>query len=128
MIYGPNTNPTGGAGNPSIHEMGTRFIVSCLAHLISVNGRTVDVTSEAYQKYNIEVDQADDTRIYTRSGVKNYYTNEHGRSAGNCPFDSRKMWDWLRDPTGRYAKALQGSTINAGSHVRPYFGQDLLVE
>jgi hypothetical protein len=20
--------------------------------------------------------------------------NEYGRSAGNCPFDARKMWEW----------------------------------
>jgi cation diffusion facilitator CzcD-associated flavoprotein CzcO len=128
MIYGPNTNPTGGAGNPAIHEMAARFILQCLAHLILNDKRTVDVTVDAYCRYNDEVDKAEVTRIYAHAGVKNYYTNEHGRSAANCPFDARKMWEWLRDPTGRYAENAPGDSMNADSRVRPYFGQDLIIE
>jgi 4-hydroxyacetophenone monooxygenase len=128
MVYGPNTNPLGGAGNPAIHEMGTRFIVSCLAHLILNDESTVDVIFDAYERYNDEVDKAEDTRIYARAGVKNYFTNEYGRSPGNCPFDARKMWEWFRDPTGRYAESTSGESFNADSHVHPYFGQDLIVE
>jgi hypothetical protein len=72
--------------------------------------------------------EAEDTRIYARAGVKNYTTNEYGRLAGNCPFDARKMWAWFRDPTGRHAERAPGESINASSHVRPYFGQDLVVK
>jgi 4-hydroxyacetophenone monooxygenase len=128
MVYGPNTNPVGGAGVPAIHEMETRFIVSCLAHLILNDKSTVEVVHDAYERYNDEVDKAEKTKIYARAGVKNYYTNEYGRSSGNCPFDGRKMWEWFRDPTGRYAESTPGESINVGSHVRPYFGQDLIVE
>jgi 4-hydroxyacetophenone monooxygenase len=128
MIYGPNSNPTGGAGNPAIHEFGTRFILECLAHLVLKDKSSVAVTFDAYSRYNHEVDQADATRIYVTAGVKNYYTNEYGRSAANCPFDARKMWEWLRDPTGRYAQTAPGESMNADSRVRPYFGEDLIVE
>ena len=128
MVYGPNTNPLGGAGNPAIHEMATRFIISCLANLILDGGATVDVSFEAFERYNKELDEAEGTRIYAGAGVKNYFTNEYGRSAGNCPFDARKMWAWFRDPTGRHAERAPGESINANSHVRPYFGQDLVVK
>jgi 4-hydroxyacetophenone monooxygenase len=128
MVYGPNTNPTSGAGNPAIHEMVTRFIVTCLANMISHDKQTVEVTFDGYEQYNNELDEAEGTRIYTHSGVKNYYTNEFGRSAVNCPFDARKIWEWSRDPTGRYAETAPGISINADSQVRPYFGQDIVVE
>jgi hypothetical protein len=88
----------------------------------------VDVTLDGYCRYDDEVDKAEATRIYVRSGVNNYWTNEYGRSATNYPFDARKMWEWLRDPTGRYADSAPGESINAGSLVRPYFGPDLIVE
>jgi 4-hydroxyacetophenone monooxygenase len=128
VIYGPNTNPVSGAGNPAIHEMGTRFAIECVAHLILKNESTVDVTLDAYLQYNDEVDKAEPTRIYIDAGVKNYYTNDYGRSAVNCPFDARKMWEWFRDPTGGYAENSAGESINADSLVRPYFGQDLIVD
>lgn len=128
VIYGPNTNPVSGAGNPAIHEITTRFVLECLAHLITDDKRTVEVSHEAYSRYNKEVDEAEPTRIYINSGVKNYYTNEYGRSAVNCPFDARKMWEWYRDPTGRYANESGVESINADSLVRPYFGQDLIVD
>lgn len=128
VIYGPNTNPTGGAGNLSLHEFETRFVIECMAHLILSNKSTVDVSLDAYWRYNDEVDQAEATRIYVESGVKNYWTNEFGRSATNCPFEARKMWEWLRDPTGRYTEMASHKSINADSRVRPYFGEDLIVE
>jgi 4-hydroxyacetophenone monooxygenase len=128
MVYGPNTNPVGGAGIPAIHEMGVRFIVSCLAQLILKNKKAVDVSFDAFRQYNKELDVAEQSKVYAKAGVRNYYTNEYGRSPGNCPFDGRKMWEWYRDPTGRYTGSTSGKSINEGSHVRPYFGQDLIVE
>jgi 4-hydroxyacetophenone monooxygenase len=128
MVYGPNTNPPPGAGNPAIHEMVTRFIVTCLSNMILNDKQTVEVTFDGYKQYNNELDEAERTRIYTHSGVKNYYTNEFGRSAVNCPFDAGKIWEWSRDPTGRYAETAPGTSINADSQVRPYFGQDIIVE
>jgi 4-hydroxyacetophenone monooxygenase len=123
VIYGPNT-----AGVPVMQELQARFALECMAHLILHNKSTVNVTLDAYWRYNDEVDQAEITRVYVGSGVKNYWTNEYGRSAAQCPFDARKMWEWLRDPTGQYAENAPGESINADSRVRPYFGQDLIVD
>jgi 4-hydroxyacetophenone monooxygenase len=123
MIYGPNT-----AGVPVMQELQARFALGCMAHLILNNKSRVDVTLDAYWQYNDEIDKAEVTRVYVSSGVKNYWTNEFGRSAANCPFDARKMWEWLRDPTGRYAENAPGESINADSRVRPYFEQDLIVD
>jgi 4-hydroxyacetophenone monooxygenase len=126
MIYGPNTNPAGGLGVCEFEELVTRFAILCMAHLVVTGNRSVDVTTDAYWSYNHELDKAEHTKMYSHELVTNYYKNEHGRSACNCPFDGRKMWAWLRDPTGRHADAVE-APVNADSAVRPYFGQDLVV-
>jgi 4-hydroxyacetophenone monooxygenase len=127
-LYGPNTNSITGPGNPSIQEQQTRFTLSCLAHLITNDLSSIDVTADAYWRYNNEVDEAEATTIYSNSGADNYFTTKYGRSAANCPFDARKMWEWLVDPSGQYAPTAPGESINASSRVRPYFGQDLVVD
>src|ERR1700677_110111 len=128
MIYGPNTNPVGGGGVLTVHEMVTRFILSCLAHLILSGKTTMDASFGAYECYNDEVDKEEVHKVYSHTGLTNYYTSEYGRSPGNCPFDGRKLWEWYRDPTGRYAANAPSESINADSLVRPYFGQDIIVE
>ena len=127
MVYGPNTNPVSGAGNPAIHEMVTRFIIQNLVHLVNTDARTIEPTSEGYRIYNEELDAAERTKVYVGSGVRNYYNNEHGRSATNSPFDARKVWSWLRDPSGKYRSDAATRKHTAGSAVAPYFGNDLVV-
>jgi 4-hydroxyacetophenone monooxygenase len=130
MLYGPNTNTTGGLGIVDVEEIVTRFILGCLAHLITEENRSVDVTEDAYRRYNDELDRAEATRIYTDPRARNYYTNEHGRSAGNLPFDIRKMWRWLRDPAdarGDAQRRAAGEIATDGAVV-PQFGQDLVVQ
>jgi 4-hydroxyacetophenone monooxygenase len=58
--------------------------------------------------------------IYMDPRVKNYYRNEHDRSAVNGPVDFRRMWKWLRDPA-------QPSPRETDAGLRPYFGEDLVI-
>jgi 4-hydroxyacetophenone monooxygenase len=127
VIYGPNSNPTGGLGVAEMEELENRFAMRCIAELILTARSTVEVTHDAYVRYNAELDQAEGSKIYSGAPVKNYYTNEHGRSAANCPFDGRQMWDWYRDPSGNHAPSPD-RTWNPQSRVRPYFGEDLVIE
>jgi 4-hydroxyacetophenone monooxygenase len=127
-LYGPNINSTGGPGNPAIEEQQTRFALMCMEHLILHDKKTVDVTLDAYWCYNNEVDEAENTKIYATAAADNYYTTQYGRSAVNCPFDARKLWEWLRDPTGDYSRTAPSDSVNAKSRVRPYYGQDLVVD
>src|SRR5262249_44730292 len=55
MLYGPNTNATGGLGIFEFEEMVTRFALECIAHLIVNDRRTVDVSVDAYWRYNNEL-------------------------------------------------------------------------
>lgn len=130
MIYGPNTNATGGLGIFEFEEMVTRFALECIGHLILQDERAVDVTPDAYWRYNDELDRRETLKIYSDPRANNYYKNEHGRSAGNSPFDVREMWAWLRRPedrrTGGGGQAA-GEPGTAGPAVRPHFGEDLVV-
>jgi 4-hydroxyacetophenone monooxygenase len=98
MIYGPNMNPYGGLGVVNHEEMVTRFLLECVQELILQPKTTIEVTEDAYWRYNAELDDQESSRIYMDPRAKSYYQNEHGRSATNCPFPGTEMWHRLRRP------------------------------
>ena len=59
---------------------------------------SVEVTGEADDRYNPELDARERTRTWSDPRVDNYYRNAHGRSAANYPFEGTEMWRWLRRP------------------------------
>jgi 4-hydroxyacetophenone monooxygenase len=129
MIYGPNTNNFGGLQIVDFEEMVTRFALECFAGLITQKKRTIDISLDAYWRYNDQVDRAEALMIYKDPRAHNYYKNESGRSAANCPIDVRKIWTWLRNPADGRANGRQSGDPEAiHSPVRPYFGEDLVIE
>ena len=120
MSYGPNGNNFGGFQIIDLLEIEIRFALSCIAGLIEQDKRAVEVTTDAYWRYNDELDRTEKRMIYMDPRVKNYYRNEHGRSAVNSPIDYRRMWNWLRD-----ARRPAAGEPDAG--LKPYFGEDLVV-
>lgn len=119
MAYGPNTNNFGGFQIVDLLEIELRFALQCIAGLITQDKRTVEVTEDAYWRFNAELDREESFMLYMDPRVSNYYRNEHGRSAVNCPIDFRRMWRWLRDPTGPVP-----AHTDAG--LAPCFGGDLV--
>jgi 4-hydroxyacetophenone monooxygenase len=122
MVYGPNTNPTGGLNVVDVEEIVTRFALECIRGLIEGEASTVDVTADAYNRYNQELDRWEAGKTYKDPRADNYYTNEFGRSAANCPIDGGWMWSWLRSPTG------PREDIPERAGLKPYFGEDLIVK
>jgi 4-hydroxyacetophenone monooxygenase len=130
MIYGPNTNNFGGLQIVDFEEMVTRFALQCIGGLITQKKRVVDISLDAYSRYNDEVDRAEALMIYKDPRAHNYYKNDSGRSAANNPIDIRKIWTWLRNPLdGHVNGELSGDPeATASRAVRPYFREDLVVE
>ena len=120
MAYGPNTNNFGGLQIIALLELEIRFALQCIAGLIESGKRSVEVTEDAYWRFNEELDREEKLMIYRDPRVSNYYTNEHGRSCVNGPIDIRRMWHWLRDPAGSPKHMLDAD-------LRPWFGGDLVV-
>jgi 4-hydroxyacetophenone monooxygenase len=114
MIYGPNTNTLAGIQIIGAEEIGTRFALENIRALIEQVKRAVEVTEDAYWRFNAEVDRGESLMAYKDPRAHNYYQNEHGRSAATGPFDSRLMWNGLRDP-GRTARAIRLLLSLAGS-------------
>jgi 4-hydroxyacetophenone monooxygenase len=121
MAYGPNTNNFGGLQIIDLLEMEIRFALECIAGLIVSGKRTVDVTTQAYWRFNEELDREERKMIYMDTRVSNYYTSTAGRSCVNGPIDIRRMWHWLRDPTDL-------SPLSKDAGLEPYFGGDLVVD
>jgi 4-hydroxyacetophenone monooxygenase len=130
MIYGPNTNNFGGLQIVDFEEMVTRFALQCIGGLITQRKHTVDISLDAYWRYNEEVDRAEALMIYKDLRAHNYYKNDSGRSAANNPIDIRKIWTWLRNPLDGSANADQSgdSEATVSRSVRPYFAEDLIVQ
>ncbi len=123
MVFGPNITPFfSGLGMIEMEELATRFAMKCIEALILDDRRAIDVKPEAYDKFNAELDRREKTKAYLDHRVQNAFKNEFGRSAINCPFDIRLLWNWWRDPTGEERPA------EADPLIRPYLGEDLLVD
>jgi 4-hydroxyacetophenone monooxygenase len=98
MIYGPNMNPYGGLGVINHEEMVTRWLLTLLADLVETGRTSVEVTDEAYRRYNDQLDARETHKIYKDPRANSYYTNTQGRSVTNCPFPGNEMWHRLRRP------------------------------
>jgi len=119
MIYGPNMNPFfNGLGAIEMEEMATRFALQCIEQLILQDRKEVNVTQDAYDRFNAELDRREATKVYADYRVTNYYKNDFGRSAVNCPFDVRFLWNWWLDPADRDAPILDHT-------IKPKIGADL---
>jgi 4-hydroxyacetophenone monooxygenase len=129
MIYGPNTNNFGGLQIVDFEEIVTRFALQCIGGLIKQRKRTVEVSLDAYSRYNDEVDRAEALMIYKDPRAHNYYKNDSGRSAANNPIDIRKIWTWLRNPLdGCVNGGRVGDPAALAGPIRPYFQEDLIAE
>jgi 4-hydroxyacetophenone monooxygenase len=91
-------NPYGGLGVVNHQEMATRLLLDCLKELLLTGKRTVEVTEEAYWRYNDQLDEREKFKIYKDPRANSYYRNDHGRSVTNCPFPGNEMWHRLRRP------------------------------
>jgi 4-hydroxyacetophenone monooxygenase len=121
LVYGPNTNPTNGLTVIDFEEMVARFALECVRGLLEGGFTSVDVSQEAFDRYNAEVDRSIETMVYTDKRANNYYRNEHGRASFNCAIDGRWMWAWLRSPV----EPREDTPQYAG--IEPFFGKDLQV-
>ena len=122
IVYGPNMNSFGiGLGIIELEELVTRFSVNCIGGMLAEGMRSVDVSADAFERYNALLDSEESRRVWSDRRSTSYYKNEHGRSACNCPFDIRQLWTWLRDPI----EGKRSDTGETDPAVRAWFGADL---
>jgi 4-hydroxyacetophenone monooxygenase len=90
MLYGPNSQPlSGGTGLPVWYVVWSAYIAKCLVRMIETGASHVEVTNEAYRRYNEALDkEASGLLLLQPEGApdKNYYVNEFGRLQMNAPW------------------------------------------
>ena len=96
IVYGPNTN--GALNVASFHELVTLFALQCMERLILEDKQCVEVTEDAYWRYNELVDARNERKHWSDPRAHNYYRNKYGRSSTQCPFRGTEMWHFLRRP------------------------------
>jgi 4-hydroxyacetophenone monooxygenase len=130
MIYGPNTNTLSGLQIGAMEEIATRFALENIGTLIETGRQTVEVTEDAYWRFNEVLDGAETLMTYVDPRADNYYQNEFGRSSANNPLDTRLIWNWLRDPASRRPAeetAMDEALEEQYRAIDPHHGADLLL-
>ncbi len=95
-LYGPNTN--GALQVVSFHELVTHYAMQCMERLILEDEKAVDVTADAYWRYNNWIDELNDTKVWSDPRANNYYWSKHGRSVTQNPLRGPEMWRLLKQP------------------------------
>jgi 4-hydroxyacetophenone monooxygenase len=90
MIYGPNSQPvSGGTGLPIWYIIWAAYSARCLVRMIEEGKSRVEVTMDAFERYNEALDkEAGQLILLQEEGApdKNYYVNEFGRLQVNAPW------------------------------------------
>ena len=90
MLYGPNSQPlSGGTGLPVWYVLWSAYIAQCLVCMLEAGKSTIEVTADAYERYNKDLDaEASSLLLMQEEGApdKNYYVNEYGRMQVNAPW------------------------------------------
>jgi 4-hydroxyacetophenone monooxygenase len=93
MLYGPNSQPlSGGTGLPAWYVVWASYAAQCIMKMLREGKSRVEVTKEAYGRYNVALDKEASNLIQlTKEGgvEKNYYVNnDHRRLQVNAPWQS----------------------------------------
>ena len=90
MLYGPNTN----LGHNSIVfmlESQIAHVMRCLCRLRDERGRTIEVESPPFERYNARVQQRSQRTVF--AGCTSWYVDTHGRHTVNWPgFTTTYRW------------------------------------
>lgn len=83
-----------GSDNPPFTLTGqANYIAQCIQHVLSHKSKTIEVTQQAMDAYNNEVDQIMKRLVFT-AGCHSWYQNEEGRIINNCAYSTVWYW-WL---------------------------------
>jgi len=86
ILYGPNTN--GGHGGSAVFhsECQVRYTMQALREMLERGADVVEVRREAFEDYNLKVDDMHRRLVWSHPGVNNWYRNKSGRVVTNSPW------------------------------------------
>jgi 4-hydroxyacetophenone monooxygenase len=96
VLYGPNTN--GGLPVSQYHEMTMFYAMQCMEKLILEGKDAIEVTEDAYWRYNRELDAINGTKLWADPRANNYYWTKHGRTASQTPYTGFEVRNFMLKP------------------------------
>ena len=96
--YGPNTNIVVNGSIIFFSECEVRYILGCIALLLSRRGKAVEVRQQAYETYNERIDAGNRQMAWGQSSVNTWYKNAEGKITQNWPFSMLSFWLQTRQP------------------------------
>jgi len=96
--YGPNTNIVVNGSIIFFSECEVRYIMGCLAMVMSSNGKAIDVKPEVHERYNRWIDQGNAQMAWGQSNVNTWYKNSAGHITQNWPYTLLEFWQQTRAP------------------------------
>jgi 4-hydroxyacetophenone monooxygenase len=96
-LYGPNTNPPSGS-YINTAEAQVHYITKLLTRMASQGIGVLECRPEPFERYNLELDEANAKMVYAQPGVHNYYRNAKGRVVTNSPWPMLKYWSLTHEP------------------------------
>src|SRR5699024_8021077 len=96
---GPNTGAGHGGGHNFMAEAANHYVLECLQLLINRGGNTIEVTQEAFDEFNQEIDQAMANSVwgYDRR-ARTYYRDKRGKAVVPMPWTHNEFWNRTRTP------------------------------
>jgi 4-hydroxyacetophenone monooxygenase len=98
MLYGPNTNLAHGGSITFHSECQMRYVLGCLALLLSRRRRAMECKESVHDAYNARVDAAHARMVWAQPGVTNWFRNAAGRVTTHSPFRLVDYWSMTRAP------------------------------
>jgi len=98
MMYGPNSGLVAGSFHSWV-ELFSNYYCQVIAHTIESGANSFEVTKEAYDQFNDELDERAKTWVFQVEDTGGgYYKNSQGRSAVRLPWRTPEFYEKIAAP------------------------------
>jgi 4-hydroxyacetophenone monooxygenase len=97
FLYGPNSNPGGGAVITTIEQQ-VRYVVTLVREMVTRRLATIECRQDVYDEYNARVDREHGQLVWSHPGMQTYYRNTRGRVVMQMPWPIVEYWRLVHDP------------------------------
>jgi len=98
LTVGPNSAPNHAAGQNLLSEAQIHYIIECLDAVVASKAKSIEVKTDAFKKWNDQIDQRMRQMIWTSPKANSYYNNSKGRNFMSWPYRLVDYWNITRRP------------------------------
>lgn len=104
MMYGPNSGLVAGSFHSWV-ELFSNYYCQVITQTIEAGARSFEVTKEAYDEFNVELDERAKTWVFQVENTGGgYYKNAKGRSSVRLPWKTPEFYTKVAEPNFEHFK------------------------